>query len=167
MKQKSEALRAFKKFKVVEEKESGREIKASRIDRGGKFTPKEFQEFCKENKIRHPLTIPRSPYRIAWRKEKIEQSLIWPEACSKARNNYQNNFGLKLWRAQSIFLIDLQQEVCGERHHKRHGVEESPISHLRVFGSVAHVHIADERSTKLDDKSESFVFIGYDSSSKG
>lgn len=46
-------------------------------------------------------------------------------------------------------------------------MEESPISHLRVFGSVAHVHIVDERRTKLDDKSESFVFIGYDSSSKG
>ncbi|KAJ4724683.1 Retrovirus-related Pol polyprotein from transposon TNT 1-94 [Melia azedarach] len=41
------------------------------------------------------------------------------------------------------------------------------ISHLRVFGSVAHVHVPDERRTKLDDKSESFILIGYDSSSKG
>ncbi|KAJ4703078.1 Retrovirus-related Pol polyprotein from transposon TNT 1-94 [Melia azedarach] len=41
------------------------------------------------------------------------------------------------------------------------------ISHLRVFGSVAHVHVPDERRTKLDDKSQSFIFIGYDSSSKG
>ncbi|KAJ4724624.1 Retrovirus-related Pol polyprotein from transposon TNT 1-94 [Melia azedarach] len=30
-----------------------------------------------------------------------------------------------------------------------------------------HVHVPDERRTKLDDKSESFIFIGYDSSSKG
>jgi hypothetical protein len=41
------------------------------------------------------------------------------------------------------------------------------ISHLRVFGSIAHVHVPDERRTKLDDKSESFIFIGYDTYSKG
>ena len=40
-------------------------------------------------------------------------------------------------------------------------------SHLRVFGSIAHVHVSDERRTKLDDKSESFIFIGYDSNLKG
>ncbi|KAE8657590.1 hypothetical protein F3Y22_tig00116989pilonHSYRG00496 [Hibiscus syriacus] len=41
------------------------------------------------------------------------------------------------------------------------------ISHLRTFGSIAHVHVLDERRTKLDDKSESFIFIGYDANSKG
>ena len=41
------------------------------------------------------------------------------------------------------------------------------ISHLRVFGSIAYVHVPDERREKLDDKSERFIFIGYDSSSKG
>ena len=41
------------------------------------------------------------------------------------------------------------------------------ISHLKVFGSIAHVHVSDERRMKLDDKSESFIFIGYDSNLKG
>ena len=41
------------------------------------------------------------------------------------------------------------------------------IFHLRVFESIAHVHVSNERRTKLDDKSERFIFIGYDSSSKG
>jgi len=40
------------------------------------------------------------------------------------------------------------------------------ISHLRVLGSVAHVHIPDEKRVKLDDKSEKFIFVGYDQSSK-
>ena len=38
---------------------------------------------------------------------------------------------------------------------------------MRVFGSIAYVHVPDERREKLDDKSERFIFIGYDSSSKG
>ena len=41
------------------------------------------------------------------------------------------------------------------------------ISHMRVFGTISHVHIPNERRTKLDDKSERFIFIGYGSSSKG
>ena len=40
------------------------------------------------------------------------------------------------------------------------------ISHLIVFGSIAHVHVPDERRTKLDDKSERYIFIGYSTHSK-
>jgi len=65
---------------------------------------------------------------MVWRKGRIEQYLTWLEACSKVRN-YQKSFGLKLWRVQSIYLIDLQQGVCRERHRKTHGVEESYVSH--------------------------------------
>lgn len=46
--------------------------------------------------------------------------------------------------------------------------ERNPgISHLRVFESIAHVHVLDKRRAKLDDKSERFIFIGYDSRSNG
>ncbi|KAK4435048.1 hypothetical protein Salat_0668000 [Sesamum alatum] len=41
------------------------------------------------------------------------------------------------------------------------------ITHLRVFGSIAYTHVPDQKRTKLDDKSASYVFIGYDQSSKG
>ena len=41
------------------------------------------------------------------------------------------------------------------------------ISHLKVFGSIAYTHVPDEKRTKLDDKSEKYVFVGYDSRSKG
>ncbi|KAK4428458.1 Retrovirus-related Pol polyprotein from transposon TNT 1-94 [Sesamum alatum] len=41
------------------------------------------------------------------------------------------------------------------------------ITHLRVFGSIAHTHFPDEKGTILDDKSARYVFIGYYQSSKG
>ena len=40
------------------------------------------------------------------------------------------------------------------------------VSHFRVFGSVAYAHIPDQRRTKLEDKSEKLVFIGYEEKSK-
>ncbi|KAL0544873.1 hypothetical protein IC582_020003 [Cucumis melo] len=40
------------------------------------------------------------------------------------------------------------------------------IGHLRVFGCMAYAHIPDQKRSKLD-KSEKYVFVGYDASSKG
>ncbi|KAI5448341.1 hypothetical protein KIW84_015677 [Lathyrus oleraceus] len=40
------------------------------------------------------------------------------------------------------------------------------ISHLKVFKSISYTHVLDERRTKLDDKNEKNVLVGYDSSSK-
>jgi hypothetical protein len=41
------------------------------------------------------------------------------------------------------------------------------ISHLRVFGSIAYAHVPYQKRSKLDDRSEKLVFIGYDHRSKG
>jgi len=35
------------------------------------------------------------------------------------------------------------------------------LSHLRVFGSEAYVHVPKEKRTKLDSKSKKCIFIGY------
>jgi hypothetical protein len=40
------------------------------------------------------------------------------------------------------------------------------VSHLKVFGSVAYVHIPDQSHVKLDDKSLKLIFIRYDERSK-
>jgi len=44
---------------------------------------------------------------------------------------------------------------------------KSSISHLRVYRSVAHVHISYEKIAKFDDKSEKFIFVSYNQSSMG
>lgn len=38
---------------------------------------------------------------------------------------------------------------------------------LRIFVSIIHVHILDEKRTKLDNKNEKCSFIGYHSNIKG
>ena len=59
------------------------------------------------------------------------------------------------------------RSVWGKTPQETWSGRKPGISHLRVFGSIAHVHVPDERRTKLNDKSEKFIFIGYDSNSKG
>jgi len=58
------------------------------------------------------------------------------------------------------------RSVWGKTPQEAWSGRKSGISHLKVFGSIAYAHIPDETRTKLDDKSEKFIFIGYDSNSK-
>ena len=51
LKEKWEALETFKRFKALVKNQTGYKIKALRLDRGGKFTSKAFEEFCKSQDI--------------------------------------------------------------------------------------------------------------------
>ena len=50
-------------------------------------------------------------------------------------------------------------------HEAWYGSKPS-IGHLRIFGSPAYVHIPDAVRTKLDNKAEKCIFIGYSERSK-
>ena len=41
------------------------------------------------------------------------------------------------------------------------------VSHLKVFGYIAYVHVPDEKRSKLDPKADKCIFIGYSSEQKG
>ncbi|KAM1703264.1 hypothetical protein ACFXTN_026310 [Malus domestica] len=78
----------------------------------------------------------------------------------------------KLWAeavACAVYLSNWSptRSVWGKTPQEAWSGRKPGIYHLRVFGSIAHVHVPDERRTKLDDKSEKFIFIDYDSNSKG
>lgn len=40
------------------------------------------------------------------------------------------------------------------------------VDYFRVFGYISHIHISDNKRTKLDDKSFSCVFLGVSEESK-
>ncbi len=41
------------------------------------------------------------------------------------------------------------------------------VSHFKVFGCIAYVHVPDEKTSKLDPKAENCIFIGYSLEQKG
>ena len=61
LKNKSDAFEAFKKFRVLVEKNSEKGITTFRTDRGGEFLSKEFLQYCEEAGITRQFTAPYSP----------------------------------------------------------------------------------------------------------
>ncbi|XP_042404095.1 uncharacterized protein LOC121993906 [Zingiber officinale] len=45
--------------------------------------------------------------------------------------------------------------------------EKLSLNHLRVYGSICHVHVPDEKRTKLDEKSKIGILVGYCSGIRG
>lgn len=61
IKNKNDALDAFKKFRLLVEDGLEKKIRILRTDRGGEFTSKEFEKYCKEAGITRHYTAPYSP----------------------------------------------------------------------------------------------------------
>ena len=51
-------------------------------------------------------------------------------------------------------------------HEKLYG-KKLDISHVRIFGSIAFIHIPDDKRQKLDPKSEKCILVGYSLEQKG
>ncbi|KAM2341820.1 hypothetical protein ACFX1X_014282 [Malus domestica] len=137
--QKSEVFGAFKKFKAAVEKESGCKIKAMRSDRGGEFTSKEFQELCEANGIRRPLTVPRSPQQNGVAERKNRTILNMARSMLKSKR-----LPKELWAEVVACAVYLSNR-----------------SPTRSVGKDS------VRSMEWKKTSEKFIFIGYDSYSKG
>ena len=167
LKQKSEVFEAFKTFKAAVENESGQKIKALRSDRGGEFTSKEFQEFCATSGIRRFLTVPRSPQQNGIAERKNRTILDMARSMLKSKHLPKEFWAEAVDTAVYLSNRSPTRSVWGKTPQEAWNGRKPGISHLRVFGSVAHVHVPDERRTKLDDKSEKYIFIGYSTHSKG
>ena len=51
--------------------------------------------------------------------------------------------------------------------HKLYFGQNLNLRHLRVFGSIAYVHVPHEKQTKLNPKSENCILVGYSHEQKG
>ncbi|KAH9719925.1 hypothetical protein KPL70_005931 [Citrus sinensis] len=132
----------------------------------GPFKPNSL-EFCEANGIRRPLTIPRSPQQngVAERKNKTILNMARSMLMSK-------RLPKEFWAeaiACAVYLSNRSpiRSVWGKTPQEAWSGRKPSITHLRVFRSIAYVHVPDESRAKMDDKSEKFIFIGYDNNSKG
>lgn len=156
----------FKNFKACVEKKVGAPIQCLRTDRGGEFTSNEFAKFCEEQGISRQLTAAYTPQQngVAERKNRTIMNMVrsmldgrqvpkefWPEAANWCIHI--------LNRCPTTALEDKTPSEAWNGF-------KPDVDYFRVFGCLAHVHIPDQRRSKLDDKSRPYVFLGVSKESK-
>ncbi|KAI9173958.1 hypothetical protein LWI28_009353 [Acer negundo] len=134
LKRKYEVFGYFKEFKTLVEKQSGYHIKALRSDQGGEYT-------AAERKNRTILNMARNML-----KDKNMPKSFWAEAVLCA---------LYLQNRCPTKSLDTKTP------HEAWSTHKPSVSHLRVFGSIAYIKVPEARRTKLEDKGEKCILVGY------
>ena len=124
-------------------------MKALRSDNGGEFISGEFKEFCSAEGIRRELIAPHNPQQNGvanWKNRTIvgaarvmlhDQGLpihMWAEACNTA-----------------VYVQNrCPHRILGMSTPKEGFSGKKPdISHLRIFGSLAYIHVTKDPRKKL------------------
>ena len=69
----------------------------------------------------------------------------------------------KFYWAEAIQIVVYIHNRIREKvyAHELYFGRKPNLRHLRVFGSIAYVHVPDEKRRKLEAKSEKCVLVGY------
>lgn len=158
---KSDVLAIFKKFKLMCEKQSGRYIKILRTGGGGEYTSHEFQKFCDEAGIIHEVTAPYTPQHNGMAERRNRSILNMARSMLKRRKLPKGFWGEAV--STAAFILNR----CPTKSLKNVTLEEAwsgikpDVSNFRIFGCLCFRHVPEQLRKKLDDRSESMVFLGY------
>lgn len=167
LKTKDEVFNRFQEWKAMVENAVGKKLKVLRSDNGGEYTGKQFQEYLKEEGVRHERTVPKTPQQNGVA-ERLNRTLVemvrtmlvesklnqrfWGEAMSTA-TYLRNRCPTKAVESMTPF-----ESLYGKKPN---------VKHLRAFGCVCYPLIMKDERKKLDPVARRCVFVGYGTEVKG
>ncbi len=155
MKHKGEVFQHFLNFKAMVEKEKGVSIKCLRSDGGGEYFSNEFSEYLKEHGIQRKYSCSYSPQQngVAKRKNKHIAEITHAMLNEK---NLPNYFWVEAV-ATVVYIMNRTPTaiIHGMAPEEKFTGKKPDVSHFKVFGCIAYVHVLDEKKSKLDPKAKS------------
>src|SRR5271154_6318789 len=152
-------LAKFKEYKPEVEKQSGKLIKRLRTDGGGEYE-KWMEAHLKGSGIIHETTAPYSPDQngVAERANRMIMERVKAIIA-------EFKLDKRLWMEIAETVVYLKNRsptsaVATTPYELWHGAKPD-LSHLRIIGSTAYVHVPKEKRTKLDTHSHKGIMIGY------
>ncbi|MCO5571578.1 hypothetical protein L7F22_025322 [Adiantum nelumboides] len=165
LKLRSEAFGSIRDWKAMVEKEKDLKVKSIRSDRGGEFLSENFARWCKSEGIRRQLTTPYTPSQngVVERKNKtiMEMARAMLAHASLPRSYWAEACNTAVYIQNCSPTHALQDMTPFQAYYGR----KPTVSHFRVFGCLAFVHIPKEKRQKLDFKSRKLLFLGYSAES--
>lgn len=161
IKNKSDVFPVFAEFQKLIERQTGNKIKIIRSDNGKEYINHQLSEHFKDNGIVHETTSPYTPEQNG-RAERENRSIV-----ESARAMLLNtNLPQELWaEAVNTAVYLLNRRPCKSNDNKTPyelWFNKAPaLQHLKIFGSLAFVHIPKQFRSKLESKSKKLVMVGY------
>lgn len=168
---KGESLRCFQDYVAKAEKFHGAKLKRVRTDNGTEFGgnrifKNQFDEFCSRNGIQHDRTVPYSPQQngVAESKNKVLVNAVRSMLNDAGLPKSYWTFAIKC--ANFVFnntVSGVTNKIPAFEFYGR----SYPLKDLQIFGTTVYAWIPSSTRTKLDDRSEKAIFLGYSEDSKG
>ncbi|XP_055632911.1 uncharacterized protein LOC129773335 [Toxorhynchites rutilus septentrionalis] len=136
-----------------------------RSDRGGEYSSEALLAFYREKGIHPEFTAGYSPQQngVAERRNRY---IIEMCRCMLI----DARMPARLWAEAAATTVYLQNylpsRAVNSTPYEHWWGRKPDVSHLRVFGCKAFVHVPKEKRRKLDDKGNEMTFVGYSSNHK-
>jgi len=155
----SDVLERFKEYKSEVEKQQGKAIKRLRTDGGGEYE-KWMGGHLKGSGIIHETTAPYSPDQNGVA-ERANRTIMERVKAIIAEAKLDK----RLWMEIADTVVYLKNRspttaVTTTPYELWHGIKPN-VSHLRIIGSTAYIHIPKEKRIKLDTHSHKGILVGY------
>ncbi len=143
------------------EKEKGVSIKCLRSDGGGEYFSNEFSEYLKEHGIQRKYSCSYSPQQNGVVERKNRHIVEITHAMLNEKN-LPNYFWAEVL-ATVVYIMNRTPitTIHGMTLKEKFTGKKPDVLHLRVFGSIAYVHIHDEKRSKVNLKAKKCIFIRY------
>lgn len=160
IKHKSDVFARFKEFEKLVENKFGRPMKSLRLDNGQEYCNREMKQYLATRGIEFINTAPYTPQQNG-KAERNNRTIV-----ESARTMIQaRNLPLSLWVEAVNTAVYVLNRVLSR------GTDKTPfeiwtgkisnVSHLRVFGLDAFVHIDKQFRKKFEPKAIKMILVGY------
>jgi transposase InsO family protein len=167
MHKKSDTFLAFLHFKAYAENQLDLKIKAIQHDKGGEFISKEFITYCNNSGItcRQSVRNRAQQNGTAERANRVSGERITCFLC-------EANLPMQFWAEALAALIHIwnccpTSVLKDKTPHEVWFKKKPDVSHLRVWGCLAYVHIQKDKRKGFSPHMEKGILIGYPVGYKG
>ena len=167
LKHKNEEFAAFKTYEAWAKRQLGTTWKCRWFNWGGEFLSNEQKTYMAENGIEYQMSMPDSSQQNR-RVERFQQTIINGAEAMWHHAGLSHGFWIYAVKAKiHAYNVTLIKQADYKTPKELWSGEKLNISHLRVFGCLAWVHILKRRRHKLEPKSQDMIFVRYKPGSKG
>lgn len=158
-------LECFKTFTNKVKTKFGYSVKILHVDNGTEYNNSQFKEFLRQEGITLENTAPYTPEQNG-RAERDNRTLI-----ESARSMiHAAKVPKYLWAEAvntAVYILNRTptMQAPGSTPYEIWCGGKPTLSHLRIFGCEAFVHIPNVNRTKLEAKSQKMIFVGYHNNS--